>query len=77
MKGVIVTSLYAPNGNPLPGPKYNYKLAWLRRLSAHARNLHQAGVPVVLAGDYNVVPTDFDIYPTSCLTVACGGRRSA
>jgi exodeoxyribonuclease-3 len=64
VNGVIVTSLYAPNGNPQPGPKFNYKLAWLRRLGAHARELHQAGVPVVLAGDYNVVPTDFDIYPT-------------
>ena len=64
VKGVIVTSLYAPNGNPQPGPKYSYKLAWLKRLSAHARDLHHAGVPVVLAGDYNVVPTDFDIYPT-------------
>jgi exodeoxyribonuclease III len=64
VNGVIVTSLYAPNGNPQPGPKFNYKLAWLRRLNAHARELHAAGVPVVLAGDYNVVPTDFDIYPT-------------
>ena len=64
VNGVIVTSLYAPNGNPQPGPKFNYKLAWLRRLNAHARELHEAGVPVVLAGDYNVVPTDFDIYPT-------------
>ena len=64
VNGVIVTSLYVPNGNPQPGPKFNYKLAWLRRLNAHARELHAAGVPVVLAGDYNVVPTDFDIYPT-------------
>jgi exodeoxyribonuclease-3 len=64
VRGVIVTSLYAPNGNPQPGPKFDYKLAWLERLNAHARDLHKAGVPVVLAGDYNVVPTDFDIYPT-------------
>jgi exodeoxyribonuclease-3 len=64
VNGVIVTSLYAPNGNPQPGPKFDYKLAWLERLEAHARELHAAGVPVVLAGDYNVVPTDFDIYPT-------------
>jgi exodeoxyribonuclease-3 len=61
---VIVTSLYAPNGNPQPGPKFDYKLAWHRRLAAHARELQAADVPVVLAGDYNVVPTDFDIYPT-------------
>jgi exodeoxyribonuclease III len=64
VNGVIVTSLYAPNGNPQPGPKFDYKLAWLERLGAHARELRAANVPVVLAGDYNVVPTDFDIYPT-------------
>jgi DNA polymerase-1 len=64
VKGVIVSSLYAPNGNPQPGPKFNYKLAWLNRLAAHAANLYAADVPVVLAGDYNVVPTGRDIYPT-------------
>jgi exodeoxyribonuclease-3 len=62
VNGVIVTSLYAPNGNPQPGPKFDYKLAWMNRLLAHARELHAADVPVVLAGDYNVVPTDRDIY---------------
>jgi exodeoxyribonuclease III len=64
VKGVIISSLYAPNGNPQPGPKFNYKLAWLNRLAAHAANLYAADVPVVLAGDYNVVPTERDIYPT-------------
>src|SRR5215468_6912959 len=64
VNGIIVTSLYAPNGNPHPGAKFDYKLAWLERLAAHARELRAAGVPVVLAGDYNVVPTDKDIYPT-------------
>src|SRR5215470_12117460 len=64
VKGVIISSLYAPNGNPQPGPKFNYKLAWLKRLADHAANLYAADVPVVLAGDYNVVPTDRDIYPT-------------
>ena len=64
VKGVIVSSLYAPNGNPQPGPKFNYKLAWLNRLAAHAADLYAADVPVVLAGDYNVVPTERDIYPT-------------
>jgi exodeoxyribonuclease-3 len=64
VQGVLITSLYAPNGNPQPGAKFDYKLAWLARLARHARGLHRAGVPVVLAGDYNVVPTDFDIYPT-------------
>src|SRR3974390_571018 len=64
VNGILVASLYAPNGNPQPGPKFGYKLAWLERLAAHAAELYQAGVPVVLAGDYNVVPTDKDIYPT-------------
>ncbi len=64
VNGIIVASLYAPNGNPQPGPKFDYKLAWLRRLSAHAAELLAARVPVVLAGDYNVVPTDQDIYPS-------------
>jgi exodeoxyribonuclease-3 len=63
VNGVIVASLYAPNGNPQPGPKFDDKLAWMRRLEAHARMLYDADVPAVLAGDYNVVPTDFDIYP--------------
>jgi len=60
--GVIVTSLYLPNGNPQPGPKFDYKLAWFERLIAHAAQLWGSGHPVVLAGDYNVVPTDADIY---------------
>ena len=61
---MLIASLYAPNGNPQPGPKFAYKLAWTDRLLAHAAELFAAGVPVVLAGDYNVVPTDRDIYPT-------------
>ena len=64
VNGVLIASLYAPNGNPQPGPKFDYKLAWLDRLAAHAAELYAAGVPVVLAGDYNVVPTELDIYPT-------------
>ena len=63
VNGVLVASLYAPNGNPQPGPKFKYKLAWMDRLAAHAAELYAAGVPVVLAGDYNVVPSDRDIYP--------------
>jgi exodeoxyribonuclease III len=59
-----VASIYLPNGNPQPGPKFDYKLAWFERLIAHAAELKAAVVPVVLAGDYNVVPTDRDIYPT-------------
>jgi hypothetical protein len=64
VNGVLVASIYAPNGNPQPGPKFDYKLAWLKRLTAHAADLHASGAPVVLAGDYNVVPADLDIYPT-------------
>ncbi len=64
VNGVIVTSLYAPNGNPQPGPKFAYKLKWMERLIRHAAELQAANVPVVLAGDYNIVPTDRDIYPT-------------
>ena len=52
----------APNGNPQPGPKFAYKLAWTERLIAHAAALHAAGIPAVLAGDYNIVPTPADIY---------------
>lgn len=64
VNGVLITSLYAPNGNPQPGPKFSYKLAWMERLAAHAAQLYAADLPVVLAGDFNVVPTDSDIYPT-------------
>ncbi len=60
--GVIVACLYLPNGNPQPGPKFDYKLAWFERFIEHAAGLFANGHPVVLAGDYNVVPTDEDIY---------------
>ena len=60
--GVLVACLYLPNGNPQPGPKFTYKLAWLERLIAHAATLTASGLPVVLAGDYNVVPTPADMY---------------
>jgi exodeoxyribonuclease-3 len=60
--GVLVASLYLPNGNPRPGPKFDYKLAWFERLIAHAGELIDADLPAVLAGDFNVVPTDADIY---------------
>lgn len=61
VRGVLIASLYAPNGNPQPGPKFAYKLSWMKRLAEHAADLFRAGAPVVLAGDYNVVPTDRDI----------------
>ena len=67
VQGVLITSIYLPNGNPQPGPKFNYKLAWFARLIAHAAELMASGAPVVLAGDYNVVPTPQDIYPTRSL----------
>jgi exodeoxyribonuclease-3 len=62
--GVLIACIYVPNGNPQPGPKFDYKLAWFERLITRAAELHAAGVPALLAGDYNVVPTDLDIYPT-------------
>jgi exodeoxyribonuclease-3 len=62
--GILVGCIYLPNGNPQPGPKFAYKLAWFERLIAHAVELLSAGIPAVLAGDYNVVPTDEDIYST-------------
>jgi len=68
VQDVVVASIYLPNGNPQPGPKFDYKLAWFERLNRYAAELLAEGAPVVLAGDYNVVPTDADIYsPASWL----------
>jgi exodeoxyribonuclease III len=64
VNGVLIACIYAPNGNPQPGPKFDYKLAWHERLHKHATELRKTGAPVVLAGDYNVAPTEIDIYPT-------------
>lgn len=64
VNGILIASIYLPNGNPRPGPKFDYKLAWFERLIAHAGELRKKRIPTVLAGDYNVVPTDQDIYPT-------------
>ena len=64
VRGIVVTSIYLPNGNPQPGPKFDFKLAWFKRLRAHAAKFIKQDIPVVLAGDYNVAPTPFDIYPT-------------
>ncbi len=60
--GIRIGSLYLPNGNPQPGPKFDYKLAWFERLIRHAATFCGGSEPALLAGDYNVVPTDFDIY---------------
>jgi len=59
---VIVGCLYLPNGNPAPGPKFDYKLAWFKRLTKHAKTLLASGKPVILAGDFNVMPTDLDVH---------------
>lgn len=67
VRGVLVASIYLPNGNPRPGPKWDYKLAWFERLLRHAATLRAASVPVVLAGDYNVVPTPADMVPSRSL----------
>lgn len=64
VNGTLIGCLYLPNGNPQPGPKFDYKLDWFERLIAYAEELQATGAPIVLAGDYNVVPTDGDIYAT-------------
>ncbi|MET0268901.1 MAG: exodeoxyribonuclease III [Sphingomonas sp.] len=65
--GVTIASLYLPNGNPAPGPKYDYKIAWMERLRAHAAGLYLSEKPVVLAGDYNVIPTDEDTFSVGAM----------
>jgi len=62
VNGIIVGCLYLPNGNPAPGPKFDYKLSWFERLNVHAKALLAKKKPVVLAGDYNVMPTELDVY---------------
>lgn len=59
---LTIGCLYLPNGNPAPGPKFDYKLRWLERFEIHAAGLVDRGAPVVLAGDYNAIPTDIDVY---------------
>jgi exodeoxyribonuclease III len=76
--GIVIASLYVPNGNPQPGSEFDYKLTWFERLNRHARALLREGGPVVLPGDCNVVPTDFDIYnPKSGAATRCSSRRAA
>jgi exodeoxyribonuclease-3 len=62
VNGILIVCLYLPNGNPAPGPKFDYKMAWFKRLNAKARKLIKLNVPVILIGDYNVVPTELDAY---------------
>ena len=60
--GITIGCLYLPNGNPAPGPKFDYKLSWFERLTKHAAELLKSGDPVILTGDYNVMPTEKDVY---------------
>src|SRR5215213_1380794 len=62
INGILVGGLYLPNGNPAPGPKFDYKLRWMERFTAHAAALIASGMPVLLAGDFNVIPTELDAY---------------
>jgi exodeoxyribonuclease-3 len=62
VKGLVVGCLYLPNGNPAPGPKFDFKLRWFERFAERARGLIASGAPAILAGDYNVMPTDLDVY---------------
>jgi exodeoxyribonuclease-3 len=62
VNGVLVGCLYLPNGNPAPGPKFDYKLRWFERLQRYAAELLASGAPVALSGDFNVMPTDLDVY---------------
>ncbi len=62
VNGIVICCLYLPNGNPAPGPKFDYKLNWLKRLTAHAADLIEADMPIALIGDFNAMPTDMDVY---------------
>ena len=62
VNGIRIACLYLPNGNPAPGPKFDYKMAWFKRLQIHARELLSLNIPVVMTGDYNVMPTELDAY---------------
>lgn len=62
VNGIVIGCLYLPNGNPAPGPKLDYKMKWFERLTAHAAELLASDVPVILTGDYNVMPTELDVY---------------
>src|SRR5438309_6171102 len=65
--GVLIGNMYAPNGNPKPGPKFNYKLAWLDRLKEHAQDLLDSKLPAIVIGDYNVIAPEIDVYnPERC-----------
>ncbi len=78
VNGLLVGCLYLPNGNPAPGPKFDFKLRWFDRLATRARALLASGAPVVLAGDYTVIPTDLDVYkPEGTVTLRCREREAS
>ncbi|HXH99458.1 MAG TPA: exodeoxyribonuclease III [Sphingobacteriaceae bacterium] len=62
VNGIRIACLYLPNGNPAPGPKFEYKIGWFKRLQLHAKELLELDTPVVIAGDYNVMPAELDVY---------------
>ncbi|SMC55225.1 exodeoxyribonuclease III [Pedobacter africanus] len=62
INGIVIGCLYLPNGNPFPGPKFDYKLKWIKRLTKHAKKLNGFDLPVALVGDYNIMPTELDTY---------------
>ena len=62
VNGILIGCLYLPNGNPAPGPKFDYKLRWFQRLTTHSLDLLSSGQPVILTGDFNVMPTEIDVY---------------
>lgn len=62
VSGVLIACIYAPNGNPQPGPKFDYKMLWLKRFARHAKSLLATGHPVIIAGDFNIIATDLDVY---------------
>ncbi len=63
--GLLVAGFYVPNGNPRPGPKFDYKLRWLDRMLSHTAGLWTTGLPIILAGDYNIMPANNDVYAPS------------
>jgi exodeoxyribonuclease-3 len=62
INGIVIGCIYLPNGNPFPGPKFDYKLQWIKRLTSHGKRLQGFGLPVALIGDYNIMPTEMDTY---------------
>jgi len=62
VNNIVIGCLYLPNGNPCPGPKFDYKLKWFKRLTTHAKKLLEQKIPVALIGDFNVMPTELDVY---------------